>query len=62
MTPADMLLKIVKVPGLALLATIGFLSVSLLVFFVVVSTRLLFLFRSHHVFLPCPLFSLFSFD
>lgn len=29
-TPADMLLKIVKVPGLALLATIGFLSVSFL--------------------------------
>ena len=33
MTPADMLLKIVKVPGLALLATIGFLSVSFSFFF-----------------------------
>ena len=32
-TPADMLLKIVKVPGLALLATIGFLSVSFFYFF-----------------------------
>ena len=47
-TPADMLLKIVKVPGLALLATIGFLSVSFS--FIFLSFLLSFLFW--FVFLP----------